>query len=255
MIDVHCHLTDTRFEIEKVIDKSRQEGVVMITSGTSAEDSRRAVELAEKYENVWATIGIHPEETRYELRDMIYDLKKLVKNSKIVGIGEIGLDYREGIAETEKKKQKELFKIQIDLAQEVGLPIVVHNRNADEDVFQILSAKYEVLRGKILMHCFTRNVEFMQRMSELGAYFSFGGMITYENNTRMRKVAMSVPEDKLLLETDSPYSVPKDSENKINIPVNVKIVARKMAEIKGMAVEKIENLTSANARRLFSRLK
>lgn len=253
MIDVHCHLTDSRYtgtKAQRLIEEARAEGIQIITSGTGVEDSKKAIKLAEKYPNVWATVGVHPEETKYELRDTIYDLKELAKNSRVVGIGEIGLDYREGITELEKERQRELFGLQLELASELELPVVVHNRKADEDLYSILKTQATSLMG-ILLHCFTRNLEYMHKMSELGAYFSFGGMITYKNNQRMRNVVKMVPQDRLLLETDSPFSVPTGIENDINSPVNVKIVAERMAEIRGVAVNDIERITTANARRLF----
>jgi TatD DNase family protein len=254
MIDVHCHLTDLRFEkeIENIIHKAKAAGITaIITNGTSVEDSRKAVEMAEKYPEVWATVGIHPEEIFNFQLPILNELSNLAKHKKVVGIGEIGLDYREGITETEKDRQGELFKIQLDLASELELPVVVHNRRADEDIYQIISNVQYSKFKKVLMHCFTRNAEYMQKMAYLGAYFSFGGMITYENNQRMRNVAKMVAQDRLLLETDSPFSVPKGVENDVNSPINVKIVARKMAEIRETTVNELVRLTTENARRLF----
>jgi len=254
MIDVHCHLTDPRLQglgIQRIVEDARRAGVTaIITNGTSLEDSLKAIQLAEKYPEVWATVGIHPEEIFNFQFSIFNELSKLVKHKKVVGIGEIGLDYRQGITDEEKEKQRELFKMQLELATEAELPAVVHNRNADEDIYSILKAVNSRTKG-ILMHCFTRNLEFMDRMSNLGAYLSFGGMITYKNNSRMRNAAKLVPENKLLLETDSPYSLPDGEKGNVNTPLNVKIVAERIAQIKGVSVREIEDQTSENAKKLF----
>lgn len=237
MIDVHCHLLDLRFEKEI-------ENLVVITNGTDLESSKKAVELAGKYPNVYACVGIHPE--NIDLRFEIGDLRKLTKSPKVVGIGEIGLDYRFETGDRDRERQRFLFEELLKLAVEMNLPVQIHNRGADEDILTILTTYNSQLNG-ILMHCFTRGVNFMEKMSELGAYFSFGGMITKKNNTRMQKVAKLVPEDKLLLETDSSYSDPTE--------VNVKITAKRLAEIRGITVEEIHQITTQNTLCLFSRMK
>jgi TatD DNase family protein len=250
MIDVHCHLTDPRLE-----GYAPEESVSIITTGTSVEDSEKAVELAEKFDNVLACVGIHPEEIQdsnnkyinQPLREQIQILKQLTKHPKVVGIGEVGLDFRSETKPEEKSGQKKLFEAMVGLAEETGLPIVVHNRNADEDVLKIL----EGVKTGVLMHCFTRGREFMQKCAERGWYMSFGGLVTYENNPRMKIVVRELPAEWLLLETDAPYSVPAGVKSDINTPMNVKIVAEKVAEIRGVAAGYIDELTSANAGRLF----
>jgi TatD DNase family protein len=248
MIDVHCHLDDPRLE-----GYVPEDDLIVITMGTDVKSSEKAVELADKYPNVWACVGIHPENAIDELGNVIYELKKLTKHPKVVGIGEVGLDYRQEIKPEEKEKQRELFEEMVKLSHETNLPMVVHNRNADEDIYSSLKSQVTSLKG-ILMHCFTRNAEFLKKMIYLGAYFSFGGMITYDNNSRMRNVACLVPDDKLLLETDAPYSVPVGGKGDINTPANVKIVAKVIAELKNIPVEKLEKITDANSKRLFIKM-
>ena len=248
MIDVHCHLTDSRYRDDEMSEIAGS-GVKIITAGTSLEDSIKAVHLAEKYDGIWAVVGIHPENS-YESGVMSYETKqKLQKliNKKVVGIGEVGLDFRPETKPEEKKKQKELFEAMAGLAEETRLPIVVHNRNADEDILEILDG----IKTGVLMHCFTRGREFMQKCAERGWYMSFGGLVTYKNNPRMKIVVRELPAELLLLETDAPSSVPVGAKGDINTPVNVKIVAEKVAEIRGVAVRYIDELTSANAGRLF----
>ncbi len=246
MIDVHCHLTDSRYR-DNEISEIAESGVKIITAGTSLEDSIEAVQLSEKFDNVWAVAGIHPENVFDGWQKNMRELIKLIKHPKVVGIGEVGLDFRLETKPEEKNKQKELFGAMAGLAEETRLPIVVHNRNADEDILRILNG----VRTGVLMHCFTRGREFMQKCAERGWYMSFGGLVTYENNPRMKIVIRELPEELLLLETDAPYSVPVGVQSDINTPVNVKIVAEKVAEIRGVAVRYIDELTSANAGRLF----
>jgi TatD DNase family protein len=253
MIDVHCHLIDAKYEgrdAQSIINESRATGVEMIVNGTGLENSIQSIVLTEGNTGVWAAVGIHPEE-KNNIQNMKYKLGKLAVQAKVVAIGEIGLDYREDTAEEEKIRQKELFKLQLELARDTGLPAIVHNRNANEDVEKMI-LKYQM---KTLLHCFSGSGEFMMKMAELGCYFSFGGMITYKKNESLRDLVRIVPADRLLLETDSPYLPPEPVRGTINTPVNVKIVAERMAVIRGVSVEEIEKQTSDNARRLFSKMK
>jgi TatD DNase family protein len=252
MVDVHCHLTLLEDDPGELSDLD-----AVITCGTSIEDSKKAIEIAEKYTNVWACAGIHPEEINkiYNVKFTIYnEMEKLIQNKKVVGIGEVGLDYYQGIGDEEKKKQIELLEIQLRLAEKYKLPVEIHNRNADEDIFQLLTAHNSLLKSGVLMHCFTRNMEFMHKMSTLGAYFSFGGLIAHTHNSRMVKVAREVPEDRLLLETDSPFGYPEFGVKAKNQPHNVKIVARVMAEIRQTTEAEIDRIATENARRLFTRI-
>jgi TatD DNase family protein len=247
MIDVHCHLDDPRLE-----GYVPETDISVITMGTDVESSGKAVELANKYPNVWACVGIHPENS-YELGDMSYEIKQLqnlIKNKKVVGIGEVGLDYRQDIKPDDKEKQRELFEAMVRLAEETKLPIVVHNRNADEDVLTILDG----LKTGVLMHCFTRGKEFMQKCVERGWYMSFGGLVTYENNSRMKAVVKELPMELLLLETDAPYSVPVGGKGDINTPANVKIVAEAVAYLKNMTIGELETATDANTKKLFNKM-
>jgi TatD DNase family protein len=254
MIDVHCHLTDPGYadNLETVIAEATKAGVVMITNGTNPEDSKKATEIAEKYPNIWVCVGIHPEEIS-EIRDIshkIIQLQELIKNKKVIGIGEVGLDYYHGIGEKEKKKQKNLLEMQLLLAEECKLPVEIHNRSADDDIWAIIN-KYKITG---VMHCFTRNMEFMEKCVSKGWYISFGGLITYPNNDRMIKVAQAVPADRLLLETDAPYSFPEYGIKVLNKPQNVKIVAKAIAAIRQMTIAEIDRITSENARKLFKKI-
>ena len=252
MIDVHCHLTDTGYtdNLEMVIDESTKSGVVMITNGTNPEDSKKAAEIAEKFPNVWVCVGIHPENISTFQSANIKQLENLLKLPKVVGMGEVGLDYYHGIDEEEKKKQKKLLEVQLYLAEEYKLPVEIHNRAADDDIWEMIN-KYKITG---VMHCFTRNMEFMEKCVSKGWYISFGGLITYPNNDRMIKVARAVSVNRLLLETDSPYSFPEYGIKALNKPQNVKIVAGVVAAIRQMTIAQIDQITSDNARTLFKRM-
>jgi len=229
MVDVHCHVG---------MDLTDGE-IIRIINGTNIDSSQEAVRLAEKNTNTWACVGIHPEEISKFKFTNIKILENLLKHPKVLGIGEIGLDYRQGISEEEKIKQKELFEIQLKLAEEYKLPVEIHNRNADNEIYESIN-KYKITG---IMHCFTRNAEFMQKCAALGWYFSFGGFLLNKNNDRMQRVTREVSVDRLLLETDGPYN-----------QVDVKIVARVIAELRHISVADVDRITSNNARQLFNRM-
>lgn len=253
MVDIHCHLVDKRLEhdLDRVVSEAREKGVTIISCGTDLENSLKTVEVSEKFENVWACVGIHPEEISNTGHHIKEELLRLLENKKVVGIGETGLDYFQGINEEDMVKQRELFEIHLQLAEESGLPVQVHNRGADEDILKMIS-QYKV-RG--VMHCFTRGLDFMEKCTDAGWYVSFGGLITYENNQKMRKVAIKVPENYLLLETDAPYSVPRPNTETVNTPSKVWITAEAVAKLRGVSTELLETFTSKNAGDLFTKIK
>ena len=228
MIDSHCHL----YEIpeEEWVDNGLE---AMVCAGADVETSEKAIELAEKHPNVYATAGIHPEGMG-KLRDLSA-LLEMTKKPKVVAVGECGLD-------TGSEAEIELFKFNINLAKETGLPVVVHCRNMFDRVFEVLN--YD----KVQMHCFTGNEEEMRECVRRGWYISFGGILTFKKSEYSREVARLVPEDKLLIETDSPYLTPEPVRGTRNTPVNVKYVLDCLTKVRGTRVEQI---TSENARRLF----
>lgn len=245
MIDAHCHLQEFEDPGEVI---SGLEAV--ICCGAGVESSERAVEIAQKYKSVYATVGIHPEENS---KSKILSSKQILKSKllnllklpKVVAVGECGLDFLPETREEEKSTQRELFKFNVDLAKEAELPLVVHCRNAFTDVFEIVD--YE----KVQMHCFTGNIEQMHKCVKRGWYISFGGIVTFKSSHALREVAKAVPEDRLLVETDSPYLAPEPVRGSRNEPKNVKIVAAKIAEVRGASINQIEMVTSGNARQFF----
>ncbi|KKU29072.1 MAG: Deoxyribonuclease, TatD family [Candidatus Amesbacteria bacterium GW2011_GWA2_47_11b] len=230
MIDAHCHLQEFENPSEVI---SGLEAVICCGSGVKS--SQKAVELASKYKEVFATVGVHPEDIND--RDE-KELRKLLKMPKVVAVGECGLD-------TGSDEEVDLFKFNIELAKETGLPLVVHCRNQFEKVFEALDL------DRVQMHCFTGNMEQMQECVRRGWYIGLGGIVTFKSSHELREVAKEIPEDRLLIETDAPYLAPEPVRGSRNTPQNVKIVAAKISEVRGTSINQIEEITTQNARRLF----
>ncbi len=246
MVDSHCHLqssTNIQSDI-KGLDK-------VICAGYDLESSKKAIEIAEKFPQVFATVGVHPEEnSKSEILSSKQILKSkllnLLKHPKVVGVGESGLD-------SPDSAQIELLKLHIQLAKETGLPLAIHCRNAFDDIFQVLSAQDSVL--KVQMHCFTGNMAQMQECVRRGWYTSFGGIITFKSSHELREVVKQIPNDHLLIETDSPYISPEPVRGQTNSPANLIYIARLMAQLRNITLEELDKLTTANTYSLFPKLK
>lgn len=232
MTDAHCHLQDLdNFDISNL--------EFVICSGASIESSKKAIKIAQKFPNVYATVGIHPQEISNFQFPIFDEFSKLVKFSKVVAIGECGLD-------SDNLREIELLKLHVALAKELDLPLVIHNRNQDRNILEILG-NYP----KVMMHCFTGNENFMKECVDRGWYVSFGGILTFKRSEGLREVAKLVPDDKLLIETDSPYLSPEPIRNQQNHPKNVKIVAELLASLRNTSINQIEEVTDKNVERLF----
>ena len=272
MVDTHCHLYEAG-DIEAELARFKAAGGgALVCAGAGIESSKRAIELAGKYPEVWATVGVHPESLTPEFSNLqlsiTNELLNLIKNEKVVAVGECGLDYAEGMQDTpprspsghlggedgnrgeNRDRQKELFRINVEAARETGLPLVVHCRNAFEDIWE--RVKNAGVVGQ--MHCWTGNEEWMKKFVEAGWYISFGGILTFKNSRDLREVAGKVPEDKLLVETDAPYLAPEPVRGSKNTPANVKYVVACLAEIRGLSIQSMSKITSENTRRLFERM-
>ena len=248
MIDIHCHLENKYYNnIEEIIEKCKKNNIEkIIVSGYDLESSIEAVELSNTYDNVYATIGYLPEVIYENKIDDIKELEKLVKLGKVVGIGEIGLDYH--WYQENKEKQKELFVKQILLAQKYNLPIVIHCREAITDCYEILK---EYKPKKCVMHCFSGSLEMAKKFIDLGVYISIGGISTFKNAKKIVEVIKNIPLEYIVLETDSPYLTPEPHRGKINYPYYVSYVADKIANIKGVEKQVVEDITTANSYKLF----
>lgn len=242
MIDTHCHLSKEDYEnLEEII--SHMDENIMIASGESMKSNLEVVELCKQKKNIYGVIGIHPEsvdEYTIENKEII---KKLLKEKKIVGIGEIGLDYHWNIEN--KDLQKQVFIDQILLAKKHNLPIVVHSRDASQDTFDIL--KEYAYGMKVDLHCYSGSVEMAKEYEKLGFRFGIGGVLTFKNAQRLVSVVKELSLSSFLLETDSPYLTPEPFRGKKNEPYNIYYVAQKIAEIKGISLKEVLEVTTQNA--------
>ncbi len=240
MIDTHCHVLNEYYNnIEEVIEKMKDN--IIIISGTNDKNNREVIELCKKYKNVYGTIGIHPTEidkiTDYSYQIIIDN----ITNNKIVGIGEIGLDYYWN--KDEKEKQKEIFIKQLDIAQKYNKSVVIHSREAIGDIYEIIK-DYPHLKKDI--HCFTGSIEMANKFINIGCKLGIGGVLTFKNS-KLKEVIKEIPIQAILLETDSPFLTPEPFRGRKNEPYNVMYVANKIAEIKGISVEEVFKQTTLNA--------
>ncbi len=254
IIDTHIHLDDERYrdDLDEVLQRAKDGGVERyIIPGADATTLKRAVEIAETYEHVYFSVGIHP----YDIDSFNEDnFNKYVKHEKCVAIGECGLDYfrLEGSDEEkqkEKEKQAKVFVAQIELAKKYKKPLIVHIRDASRDSKELLLKHYAGEVGGVL-HCYNADDELLS-LADNGFYFGIGGVLTFKNAKKLVNVLPKIPQDKLLLETDGPYLTPTPHRGERNEPVYTTFVSKKMAELLDISEEKINNITTQNALKLF----
>lgn len=252
--DSHSHLNDEKFDEDRyeIIKEIYESGTTnFVTAGYSVESSKRAVDIANRYDFIYATAGVSPNDIpqkEEELWKQLSEIKDLVKsNKKILAIGEIGLDY---YWNTENKEiQKKAFIEQIKLANEMDLPIVIHTRDAIMDTIQIL--KEDKVKNKGVFHCCPQNRELIKEGLKLGFYISFAGPITFKNSKNADEMINLVPNDRILIETDSPYLAPEPVRGTRNTPSNVKYIAEKIANVKGLSLQDVEKHTVENTKRIL----
>lgn len=253
MIDSHAHLDDEKFDLDRdeLIENLKQNGIDLVFNiGADIESSRNSVALSKEYENVYAAVGIHPHDAKTYSEEIETELIELSKAEKVVAIGEIGLDYYYDLSP--RDVQKEVFKRQIELANSLNLPIVIHSRDAHKDTFDILKEAHEKYpEMRVLIHCYSSSVELMHEYMKLGFYIALGGAVTFKNSVTPKKIAQEVPIDRLLLETDSPYMTPVPYRGKRNEPMYVKYVADLIAEIRGISVEELIRHTDKNTKEFY----
>ncbi|RMH64883.1 MAG: TatD family deoxyribonuclease [Calditrichaeota bacterium] len=251
-IDTHAHLDFDAFDEDRdaVIQRAIENDLIaIITIGTSVETSRKAVELAESYAPIFAAVGIHPSDCQEATEADYHEIEKLSRHEKVVAIGEIGLDYYKMY--TEKPTQMAAFKRQIALARSVNLPIIVHNREAHEDVYQTLIKEKATEVGGVL-HSFSGDADFLKRVLETNFFISFTGGVTFKNTRGADELVKQTPVERLLLETDSPFITPAPHRGKRNEPSFVVFTARKIAELKELPVTELAARTTDNAKHLFA---
>ncbi len=245
LIDSHCHLYPEYYgeELDQIIKNAEENGVFyMINIGTDKETSEIALDVAKNHEGVFTTIGLYPEFCNDDEVDLSF-IKEMASNSdKIVAIGEIGLDYHG--ENVNKDNQKKHFIEQINLANELKLPVCIHSRNADMDMLEIL--KNNKIDNGFVMHCFSSSLEIAKEIVKIGGFISFAGPITFKNARGLIDVAKFVPLDKILVETDAPYMCPEPNRGKRNEPAFVKFTAQKIADFKEMSLEKFAEQVTKN---------
>lgn len=251
LLDSHAHYNDEKFDEdrEEVIKEIYNSGITtIINAGYSLESSKKAIEIAKTHRFIYATVGISPNDIDDLPRDYIEQIKQIASNNKVVAIGEIGLDYHWN---TENKEiQKDVFIKQIELANKLNLPIVIHTREAIMDTIDVLKNKIEC-KNKGVFHCCPFNIDLVREGLSLGFYISFAGPTTFKNSKNAEQIVNYVPLDRMLIETDSPYLSPEPLRGTRNDSRNVKYIAKKIADIKKLPVEEIAKQTYQNAKSIF----
>ena len=251
LIDTHCHLQDPDLlpQLDEILARAAEAGVEkMVCVGYDMPSSRAAVNIAARYKQVYAAIGVHPHDADSYSDDAERELRQLAAHPKVVAIGEIGLDYYRDL--TPRELQKEVFIRQIHLAHELNKPIVIHDRDAHEDTLTILKQEKGGLYGGI-MHCFSGHLPMAKELIKENFYISFAGPLTFKNNKKGQEAAAGLPMDRLLVETDCPYLSPEPKRGKTNEPANVRYTAQKLADLKGKTLEETAYLTNLNAHKIF----
>ena len=249
-IDSHAHIQISQFnsDREAVIKRSIEANVShILIIGFDLESSTNAVRLAEKHDNLYATVGMHPHGAKDLTPAILKTFRKLLNRTKVIALGEIGLDYYRNLSP--HPVQKDAFDTQLDLAEEFKMPIIVHNRDAYMDILPMLEARSGKISG--VLHCFTGDVDMMHRCVEIGFYIGIGGIVTYPNAKDVQSVAQQLPLERLLIETDCPWLTPQFRRGKRNEPAYVIAVAEKIAELRDISVEEVGKVTTNNFNNLF----
>lgn len=257
LIDSHAHVDLATFDRdrEQVLARAWQGGVrAIVNVGLDVESSQASLEMAKNYDDVFSTVGFHPHEASKMDNGDLETLAELAQDERVVAVGEIGLDFYRNLSS--RRSQEAVFKKQLDLAIELGLPVVVHSRNAHREVFKILSAwvKSTLSVGRLwrgVIHCFSGDVELAQRYIDIGFCISLAGSVTYPSAGELVQVAREIPLDRLLLETDAPFLAPQAYRGKRNEPAYVALIAEKVAQVRGVPRERVAEAAARNTISLF----
>jgi TatD DNase family protein len=248
IIDTHCHLDNEKYyeDIDKVIKRAKENGVKkIIIPAASPKDIKRAVELSEKYDEIYFAVGVHPLDIENFKIEYLTDY---ITHPKCVAVGEIGLDYH--YTKETKELQIELFKKQLDIVIEYNKPVIIHIREANQDAFEILKdyvSKYPTLKG--VLHCFNADEQFLKLSNNF--YYGIGGVITFKNARKLIEVFPKIPKNRVIIETDSPYLTPHPYRGQRNEPFFTTLVIDKIAELWGITPKEVEKITTNNAKELF----
>ena len=261
LVDSHCHLNYTEFVngIEEVINEAKTNNVkILQTISTKIADFAHVTNIASTHENIFASIGIHPHETDATLENSSIEkledkISHYLKDPKVTALGETGLDYH--YYKSIKKNQVDSFLLHIELARKNNLPLVIHTRKADDDTAKILET--EMKKGSFtgVLHCFTSSMQLAQKALEMGFYISISGIVTFSNSLELQKIVKTIPLNKLLVETDSPYLAPVPYRGKSNKPAYLKKTAEFIADLKQIPFQKLQHITTENYLSLFNRAK
>ena len=254
IVDSHCHLDfpDFASELDAVVARARAAGVGrMVTIGTRVRRSGEVRAIAERFEDVFCSVGTHPHNAGEERNVTLPELLAAADHPKVVAIGEAGLDYHYDTAP--RDDQMAVFRLHIAAARQIGLPLVIHAREADDDMAQVLEEEYAKGAFSFVLHCFTAGPDLARRAVAIGGYVSFSGILTFKSGAPLRDIAAQLPPDRLLVETDAPYLAPNPWRGKRNEPSYVVETARILSQARGITSEAVAELTTANFFRLFSR--
>lgn len=247
-METHTHLDLIKRNAEEVVREAAEKKVTkMVTVGIDLESSKIALEFASRFEEVYAAVGYHPNEAKLISEQGWKELEGLTHNSKVVAIGETGLDYYR--RRSTIRQQMEAFKKHLNLARKLDLPLIIHDREAHRDTLKILAEEAKDL--KILLHCFSGDLDMAKVCIERGYYLGIGGVVTFKNAKTLQMITKEIPLEKILLETDSPFLAPHPFRGKPNEPKYIPLIAEKIAEIKGISLEEVAKRTSANSKEIF----
>ena len=250
-IDSHAHIQLDRFDSDRslVIERAKNSQVsIILVVGFDISTSHLAVELADRYDHIYATVGLHPHDAKRFTPQTLREIALLAEHPKVVALGEMGLDYHRNLSP--KSVQKRVFEEQLDLATQLDLPIVVHNRNAFDDILSILENRPQLTGG--VLHCFSENTKSMDRVIDVGFHIGIGGPVTYKKSQDLKQVVKVMPADSFLIETDCPWLAPQLRRGKRNEPAYITEIATKIAELRQVTIESVGQTSSQNFRKLFS---
>ena len=250
-IDSHAHIQLDLFDSDRsvVIERAKNSQVsIILVVGFDISTSHLAVELADRYDHIYATVGLHPHDAKRFTPQTLREIALLAEHPKVVALGEMGLDYHRNLSP--KSVQKRVFEEQLDLATQLDLPIVVHNRNAFDDILSILENHSQLTGG--VLHCFSENTKSMDRVIDVGFHIGIGGPVTYRKSQDLKQVVKVMPADSFLIETDCPWLAPQLRRGKRNEPAYITEIATKIAELRQVTIESVGQTSSQNFRKLFS---
>lgn len=251
IFDSHAHYDDEQFDDDRdeLLSSMKKQGVgIIVNVGASLKSTRQSVELANKYDFMYASVGIHPSEIKDLSDSTMAELKELAMEEKVVAIGEIGLDYY--YMDDGKEEQIYWFERQLELARELNMPVIIHSRDAASDTMQIIEKHRDQLVGGVI-HCYSYSVEQAKEYVKMGFYIGVGGVLTFKNGRKLVETVQAIPLDKIVLETDCPYLSPVPNRGKRNDSSNIKYVVQKLAELKACTEEDVIAVTSSNAHKLY----